>query len=94
MKQVQTLVIEGDQINALYTEKIGLDVRQMGRITKAEKISDVKFNPKTQRWEAIDRKTKKVVATDKSRTGCVEKEHAYYDRRIAKGKYPWSRKTR
>ncbi len=65
-----------------------MDVREVGDIIASDKISDVKFNTKTQLWEAIDRKTLKVVATDRSRTGCVRKEHAYYESEIAQGRIP------
>lgn len=85
----QTFIIDGDHIESLYSEVKGVDVRKLGTIKKAKKISDVKFNPKTQKWEAIDRKTKKVIAKDKSRSECVRKEHVYYEREIANGQIPW-----
>lgn len=90
-RAVQTIVISGDTVRAMYTEDDEIDVRSFGTITIAKKVSDVKFNPKRQLWEAIDRKTKKVVASDPSRPGCVKKEHAYYERRILAGKYPWKK---
>ncbi len=87
----QTFEISGDTVKCLYNESRDVDVRDLGEIVKARKISDVKFDPKTQTWTAIDRKSKKVIARDKSRKTCVEKEHAYYEKKIAGGKPPWAR---
>lgn len=89
MKTQQTIVIDGDTVCAMYSEDSFFDVRDIGIIEEAKKVSDVIFNAKKQRWEAIDRKTRRVVAHDPSRKGCVSKEHAYYEARISAGKYPW-----
>lgn len=86
--KTQTLVFDGDTVKAMYSEG-GFDVRRLGPITHARKVSDVKFEPKSQEWVAIDRKSKKVIARDKSRKGCVKKEHAHYEKEIARGKPPW-----
>jgi hypothetical protein len=88
-RETQTLVIEGGTVKAMYTETGPIDVRMLGDIKKAKKVSDVKFDPKMQSWVAIDRKSKKVVAKDRSRAGCVLKEHAHYEKEISRGKPPW-----
>lgn len=88
-KVAQTLVIEGDTVKAMYTEVGVIDVREFGTIELAKKVSDVEFNAEMQRWEAKDRKTRRVVAHDPLRSECVRKEHAYYENRIRLGKYPW-----
>ena len=85
----QTFIIDGDKVECLYTEVEGLDVRKLGRIKKAKKISDVKFHAGEQQWHAIDRKTGKIIARDPSRSECVRKEHQYYEREIAEGRIPW-----
>ena len=90
VKRCHSIAIEGDVVHALYQEG-PVDVREIGAITKAEKISDVKFDPRLQSWTAVDRKTGKVIARDRSRKTCVEKEHAYYEREIARGRAPWDR---
>lgn len=92
MKVSQTLIIdpENGAVTALYNESVGLDVRKLGRISRAEKISDVAFNTKTQLWEAVDRKSGKVIAADASRKKCVRMEHVYYEAEIKKGRMPWS----
>lgn len=89
MKTTQTLVISGDGVKAMYSEAGLFDVRKIGEIKRAKKVSDVKFDASTQKWVAIDRKSRKVVAMDRSRKVCVQKEHAHYEKLIAKGKYPW-----
>lgn len=89
MKTTQTLVIEGDTVKAMYIEGACIDIREVGTIDLAKKVSDVKFDAKSQEWIAVDRKTRRVVARDPSRAGCVTKEHAYYEARIISGKYPW-----
>ncbi len=85
----QTLVLDGDTVLGMYTEAGIMDVLEFGVIELAKKVSDVEFNPEKQRWEAKDRKTRRVVAHDKLRSECVRKEHAYYERRIRQKKYPW-----
>jgi hypothetical protein len=89
-RRSQSFVIDGANVKALYSEE-GLDVRSLGQLRQARKISDVRFNPKLQLWQAIDRRTRKVIASDRSRKGCVRKEHQHYDRDISKGKFPWRR---
>jgi len=86
---IQALVLRGDSIYCMYTEKPGIDVRKYGDVKRAVKVSDVVFNAKKQRWEAIDRKTKKIVAKNKSRAECVAAEHAHYVLMIAEGRFPW-----
>lgn len=90
---VQTFIIskKDGSIKALYVEGARFDMRKIGRILKARKISDVKFNEKTQLWEAVDRKSGKVIASARTRKGCVEAEHLHYEKQISKGKYPWKR---
>jgi len=90
----QTFVIEGDVVKCLYNEAQDVDVRKLGDIVRAEKISDVRFDTKTQTWIAVDRKTGKTIARDRSRKKCVEKEHAFYEGMIAAGKPPWSARTK
>lgn len=89
----QSFVIQGSTIRSMYLESGGVDVRTLGPI-QATKVSDVKFNQKSQLWEAIDRKSKKVVARHKSRKKCVQLEHQHYDLGISKGKYPWKRQAK
>lgn len=90
MKQTQTIVIDarGD-VKAMYSEGTRSMVRRLGTITRAKKVSDVEFDPKTQTWVAIDRKSRKVVARDESRKACVREEHAHYEKEISKGRPPW-----
>lgn len=88
-RAIQTLVIEGDRVRAMYSETAPINTRTLGPIVQAKKVSDVRFNSAKQRWEAVDRRTKRVVAHDPSRAGCVQKEHAYYERGIRRGRYPW-----
>lgn len=89
---LQTFVIDGDRVEALYNEEVGMDVRIAGKIRRAEKISDVKFDAASQKWIAVDRRTRKIIARDKSRKRCVQKEHAYYEREITRGRIPWPTK--
>jgi hypothetical protein len=91
-KETQTFVIEDGVVRCMYTEG-GIDVSGLGRIRKAKKVSDVKFDAKTQTWVAVDRRTRKIVARDASRKECVRKEHQHYDRGISKGKLPWKQAT-
>jgi hypothetical protein len=85
-----TLVIDGSgNVRSMYSEETALLLEKLGPIQSAKKVSDVKFDPKTQTWVAIDRKSRKVVARDVSRKGCVRKEHAHYEKEIARGKPPW-----
>lgn len=50
----------------------------------------MKFDLRRQEWIAVDRRTGKVIARDKSRKACVQKEHDHYEKNIARGNYPWS----
>jgi hypothetical protein len=89
-KRTQTLVIDDSgNVKAMYSEETGSMLRSSGTIVRAKKVSDVKFDPKTQAWVAIDRKSRKVVARDASRKECVRKEHAHYEKEIARGNPPW-----
>lgn len=78
-------------ISCLYYDGDRSLFRMMGRMVRAKKISDVRFSPDKQRWEAVDRKTRKVIAFDAARKRCVEKEHDFYERMIARGVIPWER---
>lgn len=93
-KTTQTFVLEGANVKAMYSESGGIDVRSLGRIKQARKVSDVRFNRRTQEWEAIDRRTKLVVVSHPSRKECVRLEHQHYDRGISKGKFPWNSRSR
>lgn len=83
----QSFIIEGDRVEALYNEEV--DVRLLGEIIRAEKISDIRFDPERQEWTAVDRKTGRTIARDRSRSECVRKEHAFYEREISEGRIPW-----
>jgi len=74
-------------VNCMYSEETGAHFH--GTVKEAEKVSDVKFDSASQEWVALDRKTKEVIARDPSRKACVQKEHAYYENKIADGDFPW-----
>jgi hypothetical protein len=90
-KETQTFVIEDGVVRCMYSEKGAVDLASIGVIRKAKKVSDVSYNAKLQLWEAVDRKTGKVVARDGSRKECVRKEHQHYDSGISRGRLPWKR---
>lgn len=89
-RKVQSYEISGSEVTALHSED-GFDLKALGPIVKAEKISDVRFNVKRQMWEAVDRKTGRVIARDASRSACVALEHDHYEKMISAGKIPWRR---
>ena len=90
-RKVRSFVIENGTVTCLYSDEDRKILGKVGRTTKAEKISDVRFNARTQKWEAVDRKTKKVIATHATRAGCVRGEHEYYEGLISRGIIPWER---
>lgn len=89
--RVRSFVIEEGVVTCLYADEDRKILGKVGRTTKAEKISDVRFNAKAQKWEAVDRKTRKVIATHVTRAGCVRGEHDYYEELISRGVIPWER---
>ena len=90
-RKVRSYVIEGGTVTCMYSDEDRALLGKTGKIIRAEKISDLRFNPTRQKWEAVDRKTKKVIASDATRKGCVRKEHDHYERMIARGVIPWER---
>lgn len=93
-QSTQTFVIQGSTVRSMYLESGGVDIRSLGPIKEAKKVSDVKFNQRTQKWEAIDRRSKRVVVSHRSRKTCVRLEHQHYDRGISQGKCPWKLKAK
>ena len=86
---VGTAVISGDILRKMYEEApSGIDLRKFGEIQRCVKVSDVVFNVYDQEWIAVDRVTKKIVARDETRKGCVRKEHVYYSKRVSRSRFP------
>lgn len=88
-RKVMSFVLSGSTVSGLYDDDKVETLKMLGGIDRAEKISDIRFNPKGQKWEVVDRKTGKVVATDRSRKKAVQKEHDFYERMISRGRIPW-----
>lgn len=63
-----------------YTE--ALDLSFLGPLKNVQRVSDVEFDHTTQRWQAIDRVTGRVIATHRARSIVLKAEAAYYGERL------------
>lgn len=71
----ESIIFDGEQAEGLYSD--GVPFSCLGK-PQIERYSNVEFNNSTGKWEAELAATGEIIATDKSREACIERERQYF----------------
>ena len=60
----------------------------LGRILAVPRASRVEFDTARQQWVARDARSRRIIASGRSRETVLREEHEHYTRAVARGRLP------